>query len=53
MPGVQRRQTIAPKKQQEEEQKPKDKIKFDIFNDEDEGTDYKKKTVLDNVSKLN
>lgn len=49
MPGVQRRPTIAPKRF-EEEAAQKDKIKFDIFNDEEETPDYKKKTVLDNVS---
>ena len=51
MPGVQRRPTVAPKKMEEEQ--PKDKIKFDIFNDEEEAPDYKKKTVLDNVSLIN
>ena len=35
-----------------EEEEQKEKIKFDIYNNEEEGepTDYKKKTVLDNVS---
>jgi hypothetical protein len=51
MPGVQRRPTVAPKKIEEEAQ-PKDKIKFDIFNDEEESPDYKKKTELDNVRML-
>ena len=49
MPGVQRRPTVAPKKQEVEELQ-KDKIKFYIFNDEEESPDYKKKTVIDNVS---
>lgn len=49
MPGAQRRPTVAPKKL-EDEAPQKDKIKFDIFNDEEESPDYKKKTVLDNVS---
>ena len=48
MPGVQRRPTVAPKKLEEEIQQ-KDKIKFDIFNDNEETPDYMKKTVLDNV----
>lgn len=48
MPGVQRRPTIQPARA-EEESAPKDKIKFDIFNNEEESPDYQKKTVLDNV----
>lgn len=50
-PGVQRRQTIQPKKQVEEDQ-PKDKIKFDIFNQEEETTDYMAKSVIDNDDAL-
>ncbi len=36
-----------------EEDEKKEKIKFDIYNNEDEGEspDYKEKTVLDNVRK--
>ena len=45
-----RRQTLQQKKiDEQEEEAPKEKIKFDIFNDADEGTDYLKKSVLDNV----
>ena len=54
MPGLGRKATIQLKKPVFEEEEAKEKIKFDIFNNiEDEGgetTDYKKKTVLDNVS---
>ena len=54
MPGLGRKATIQQKKPVFEEEEAKEKIKFDIFNNnEDEGgetTDYKKKTVLDNVS---
>ena len=54
MPGVARKATIQQKKPAVEEEEAKEKIKFDIFNKEDEGEspDYKKKTVLDNVSAL-
>jgi hypothetical protein len=52
MPGLGRKATIQLKKPVFEEEEAKEKIKFDIFNNnEDEGgetTDYKKKTVLDN-----
>ena len=48
MGGPNRRPTLQPK-HAEEEEAPKEKIKFDIFNEE-EGTDYMKKTVLDNVT---
>lgn len=52
MPGLGRKATIQHKKPVMEEEEPKEKIKFDIFNNnEDEGDspDYKQKTVLDNV----
>ena len=48
MPGA-RRPTLQPKKI-DEESAPKDKIKFDIFNNDEETPDYMKKTVLDNVN---
>lgn len=44
MPGIQKKATIV-----NEEEAPKEKIKFDIFNEEGESPDYMKKTVLDNV----
>ncbi len=63
MPGGLRRGTTMNKKPAPlEEEAPKQQIKFDIFNEEDgnkaggnsgataDVTDYKKKTVLDNVS---
>lgn len=51
MPGLGRKATIQQKKPEVEEEH-KEKIKFDIYNNEDEAEspDYKKKTVLDNVS---
>lgn len=51
MPGLGRQATIQQKKPVVEEEEVKEKIKFDIFNnneEEGENTDYKKKTVLDN-----
>lgn len=50
MPGVMRRGTVQPKKQVIEEEEHKEKIKFDIFNNEEESPDYKKKTTLEHVS---
>ena len=53
MPGIAKKVTVPQKKMEEEEQQqPKEKIKFDIFNnqDADAAIDYKEKTVLDNVS---
>jgi hypothetical protein len=54
MPGMARKPTIQQKKPVPEEEEQKEKIKFDIFNQEEEGEspDYKKKTILDNVSTL-
>ena len=49
MPGMPRKTVTQPKKTEEEAAPAKDKIKFDIFNNEDDTTDYMKKTVLDNV----
>lgn len=51
MPGIAKKSTIPQKKLDVEEEQ-KEKIKFDIYNNEEEAEspDYKKKTVLDNVS---
>jgi hypothetical protein len=50
MPGMQRKQTVVKAKLNEENEEPKEKIKFDIFNDQDdEGPTQQKKVNLDNV----
>jgi hypothetical protein len=52
MPGGKKPNAPAKKAPVEEEEQ-KEKIKFDIFNNlEEESPDYKKKTVLDNVSSI-
>ena len=51
MPGIAKKQTFVAKKFEETEDEPKEKIKFDIFNNlEEETPDYTKKTILDHVS---
>jgi hypothetical protein len=52
--GIRRGTTLNKKAAPIEEEAPKQQIKFDIFNEEGgnntaDVTDYKKKTVLDNV----
>ena len=50
MSGLARKATIQQKKAVIDEEEQKEKIKFDIYNNEEEAVkDYKTKTVLDNV----
>ena len=53
MPGVARKAPTQQKKPEVEEEQ-KEKIKFDIYNNDEEAEspDYKTKTVLDNVSTI-
>jgi hypothetical protein len=52
-PGIGRKPTIQQKKPANEEEEQKEKIKFDVYLEEEaESPDYKAKTTLDNVTYL-